>query len=321
MSPLDRASNQKQNTLAALFETPDPDFGAVTSTLEARDPSHVIRATQAFEQRKGAVLKYIRSVHTKNLTSVSEEDIRAGIAKYEEWITTQKGFKSNLADVLPKGKTGALLAGGLFYIVRDQNHLLDILAKETYRELFEKTEFFKNVSGVFATRLDTNGKTEVLLVRSKKTGIWQFPGGKAEYVARNPETGKKEIVAKEGDTWKFKDGTDAPKVEVTLENPQECLQREISEELGENVESPNLRSSGFYTIGTSRFLIHGFVANNLVVDPTKVKPDEIDKIVWTSNPFKETEDDEIAPIRFTDQTRDVLGRFFDKPETTSEGNE
>src|SRR3990167_9862401 len=77
MSPLDRASNQKQNTLAALFETPDPDFGAVTSTLEARDPSHVTRATQPLDQRKGAVLKYIRSVHTKNLTSVSEEDIRS----------------------------------------------------------------------------------------------------------------------------------------------------------------------------------------------------------------------------------------------------
>lgn len=271
--------------------------------------------TNAFDKRKDSILSHIRSVKTRNLASISADEIKEAMEKYEEELGAQKGARSNLAGFFGNDRPEVVLEGGLYHMVRDKEHFFHLLASEIHKELFEKTEFFKNVSGVFATRLDKDGKTEVLLVRSKKTGIWQFPGGKAEYVCPNPDTGKVGIVTKRGDTWQFADGKKAPNDGVVLEKPEECLRREISEELGEDVGQATLSTSGFYSIGNSRFLIHGFIANNLNVDLDKVKQDEIDKIDWTSDPFKAGDG---SPRPMTDQTRDVLERFFQRSNNSNE---
>src|SRR3989338_6614591 len=44
-----------------------------------------------FEKRKTAILNHIRSVHTKNLQSVSMDEINDAMQKYESWTKTQKG--------------------------------------------------------------------------------------------------------------------------------------------------------------------------------------------------------------------------------------
>ena len=267
--------------------------------------------TDIFERRKNSILETIRSVHTNNLASVTSEDIREAMAQYENGLDEMERVRSNLAGYFRDRKGEVLLAGGSYHIVSNKESFFELLAEEIHEELFERTEFFKNVSGVVALRTNEKGQTEVLLVRSKKTGIWQFPGGKAEHVSEHPRTGKKEIVTDDGDIWRFADGTEAAEDAVALEKPDECLRREISEELGEDVGDVRLHSSGFYSIGNSRFLIHGFVANNLSVDPAKINPEEIDRILWTSDPMGATEDDGTA-IKFTDQTKDVLQTLFQK---------
>ncbi|OGG67007.1 hypothetical protein A3C21_04265 [Candidatus Kaiserbacteria bacterium RIFCSPHIGHO2_02_FULL_59_21] len=243
------------------------------------------------------------------------DEINDAMQKYESWTKTQKGMKSNLADFFNRGKPEVFLADGIYRFVKYKEHFFQQLSLQIHKELFEKTEFFKNVAGVLAIRLeptdgieDKDRKRQVLLVLNEKTKIWQFPGGKAEYVCHNPNTDKVEIVTQKGDVWQFADGKEAPKDKVTFETPEECLRREISEELDEDVGPATLSSSGFYTIGNSRFLIHGFVAENLLdVDWEKVNRDEIERIDWTSDPFK-MEDGSPRPM--TDQTKDVLGRFF-----------
>ena len=278
--------------------------------------------TDVFEKRKNSILKTIRSVHTKNLASVTTEDITDAMQKYEDDIKTMRGAKSLLADYFPEGKTEVMLAGGLYHIVPNKEAFLEILATEIHDDLFTETEFFKNVSGVFATRLDptesiedAERKTQVLLVKNKN-GIWQFPGGKAEYVCRNPDTDMTEVVTKKGEVWQFANGKEAPQDEVVFETPEDCLRREISEELGTDVGAVSLGSSGFYTIGNSRFLIHGFVANNLLdADPEKTNKEEIKGFEWTSSPFIMADG---SPRPLTDQTKDVLGRLFQKPDERHE---
>lgn len=323
-----RYSPRQRKVLDALpdatFEAHPSDrleeYGAGKSTLAERinnaDTSALERAhllTDVFEKRKNSILNTIRSVHTKNLTSVTTVDIKDAMQKYENEINTTKGAQSNLAEYFSEGKSEVMLAGGLYHIVPTKEAFFEILTNEVHECLFTQTEFFKNLSGVLATRLDQDGKTEVLLVRSAYSGIWQFPGGKAEYVCLNPDTGKTEVVTKRDDTWQFENGKEASKGEISFETPEECLRREISEELGEDVGQATLSSSGFYSIKGSRYLIHGFIASNLSVDAKKVKAKEIDKIIWTSNPFSEKEEDGATPIKFTDQTGDVLERFFSKP--------
>jgi len=292
------------------------EYGPGKSTLADRinnsDTPVLERAlllSSVFEKRKDSILRNIRSVHTRNLASVTRAEIKDAMQKYENELATIKGAVSNLDEYFPEGNTEVMVAGGLYHIVRDKEAFFGILADEIHQELFAETELFKNVSGVFATRLDKDGKTEVLLVRSAKYGKWQFPGGKAEYVCPNPTTGKTEVVTKRGDVWQFKNGEEAPKDKVVFEKPEECLRREISEELKADVGSAHLNSSGFYTINESRYLIHGFVASNLSVDWEHVNKRGIDKIDWTSNPFTLPDG---SPRQMTDQTADVLGRFFPK---------
>lgn len=292
------------------------EYGTGKSTLADRinnsDTTVLERAlllSSVFEKRKDSILQHIRSVHTRNLASVTRAEIKDAMQKYENELATTKGAVSNLDEYFPEGNTEVMVAGGLYHIVRDKEAFFGILADEIYQELFAEVELFKNVSGVFATRLDKDGKTEVLLVRSAKYGKWQFPGGKAEYVCPNPTTGKTEVVTKQGDKWQFEDGKEAPKDKIVFEKPGECLRREISEELEADVGPAHLSSSGFYTINGSRYLIHGFVASNLSVDWEDVDKGEIDMIDWTSNPFTLPDG---GPRPMTDQTADVLGRFFPK---------
>ncbi|OGZ45071.1 MAG: hypothetical protein A2756_05450 [Candidatus Ryanbacteria bacterium RIFCSPHIGHO2_01_FULL_48_27] len=299
------------------------EYGSGKSTLADRinnsDTSVLERVhllTDVFEKRKNSILKTIRSVRTKNLASVTIADVRDAMQKYESEIKTMKGARSNLADYFPEDKTEVMLAGGLYHIVQSKEAFFKILADEIHEDLFRQTEFFKNVSGVYASRIDPSEgledkerKYQVLIVKNKN-GIWQFPGGKAEYVCLNPGTGKSEVVTKQGDVWQFEDGKEAPKDKVVFETPEECLRREISEELRVDVGPASLNSSGFYTIGESRWLIHGFVANNLLeVDREKVNKEEIRGVRWTSDPFNEKEEDG-TPIKLTDQAVDVLKNFF-----------
>lgn len=277
--------------------------------------------TKVFERRKNSILKYIRSTDTKNMASVTVEDVKEGMAKYEEWAKTQKGIRSNLDDFFLQEKPEVVLEGNVYRVVRDQAQLLDLLATEVHKELFARTEFFKNVSGIFATRIDPSEglenkdrETQVLLVKNKN-GIWQFPGGKAEYVCRNPDTGRTEVVTKKDNVWQFANGKEALQDQIVFETPDECLRREISEELGTDVGLVSLGSSGFYTIGSSRFLIHGFVANNLLdADPEKANKEEIKGFEWTSNPLAMPDG---SPRPLTDQTKDVLGRLFLKTASNS----
>ena len=267
--------------------------------------------TLVFETRKSSILQHIRAAKSENIPSITPEQVTEMMLRYEQQLGERQGAESMLSGFFIDSKPEVILDSGHFCIVKDKEHFFLKLSAAIHKELFEKPEFFKHVSGVFAIRTNERDEKEVFMVKSKKTGIWQFPGGKAEYLSTNPTTGKVEFVTKRENQWLFADGSVAGSESVKLESPEQCLRREVKEELGTDIKSVTLESSGLYTIGSSRFIIHGFIANNIIVDLGHLKRDEIEEVEWTSTPFREKDG---VPRQMTDQTSDVLSHWFTNSE-------